>query len=129
MMCLLLLIVGVLILLTAYGPMDQLVRWLRGQSRIAEERPAKDVGIPPWIVGSFERLLAFALIVFNVEGAYTILAAWLAAKLAASWHRFPVASDEAGRQVRAGTMVALITGVVSVGIGVVVGLLVRWACR
>jgi hypothetical protein len=32
MMCLLLLIVGVLILLTAYGPMDQLVRWLRGAS-------------------------------------------------------------------------------------------------
>jgi hypothetical protein len=51
--------------------------------------------------------LVFALVVFNVEGAYTILAAWPVARLAASWHRFPVASDEAGRQVRAGTVVAL----------------------
>jgi hypothetical protein len=66
MICALFIAVGVLILLTAYGPMDRLVRWLRGQSRIAQERAAKDVGMPPWIVGSFERLLAFALVVFNV---------------------------------------------------------------
>ena len=74
--------------------MDRLVRWLRGQSRIAEIRPDKDKGVPPWIVGSFERLLAFVLVMFDVQGAYTLLAIWTGAKLAASWHRFPVTSDE-----------------------------------
>jgi hypothetical protein len=128
-MCALLLTVGVLILLTAYSPMDRLVRWLRGQSRIPEIRPEKDKGVPPWIVGSFERLLAFVLVLFDVQGAYTLLAIWIGAKLAASWHRIPVTSDEAGRDVRAGTMVALIAGIISVGIGVVVGLMARWACH
>ena len=121
-------VAGLLILFTAHAPMDRLVRWLRGQSRFAEIRPDKDIGVPPWIVGSFERLLAFVLVMFDVQGAYTLLAIWTGAKLAASWHRFPVTSDEAGRQVRAGTMVALIAGIVSVGIGVLVGLIARWAC-
>jgi hypothetical protein len=45
--------------------------------------------------------MAFGLVLFNVRGDYTLLAAWIAAKLAASWHRFPVKNDEAGRQIRA----------------------------
>jgi hypothetical protein len=28
------------------------VRWLRGESGLAEERLSKDKGVPPWIVGS-----------------------------------------------------------------------------
>jgi hypothetical protein len=44
--------------------------------------------VPPWIAGSFERLFGFTLVLFGVQSAYTLLAAWIAAKLAASRHRF-----------------------------------------
>jgi hypothetical protein len=47
-------------------------------------------------------------------------------RLAASWQRYPLEkSKDFGRDVRAGTMIALMAGIVSVGFGCLVGLLVR----
>ena len=98
-------------------------------------RTAKEEGVPVWITGNFERLLAFLLVLFHVEGRFTLLALWLGAKLAASWHRLPTETegdDEKGRehnrQVRSGTH-ALIAGIVSVLIGASAGLVARSVCQ
>jgi hypothetical protein len=135
-----LILCGVLAVLAAYLPMDMLVVWLRVQGRIKGTRPSEEQGLPVWIVGSFERLSAFALGLFGVSNAPVILGAWLAAKLAASWGRYPdsaEASDfpnlpdrmELNRQVRVGHLVAVITGVVSVAIGLLTGLFIRHALK
>jgi hypothetical protein len=50
-------------------------------------RDPADVGVPPVITGPFERLLAVRLFFLDVSDAYTILALWIAAKLASNWQR------------------------------------------
>jgi hypothetical protein len=117
---------GVGIVLANY-PINRLVRWLRRISGVATTRSAKERGVPVFIVGSFERLLAFVLVLFDILGAGTLLAAWIAAKLAASWQRYPVnEANEYGREYRAGTLIALMAGIVSVGLGCLVGLVIHW---
>ena len=114
-------------MLAAYLPMEMLIVWLRVQSRVQGSRSAEEVGVPVWIVGSFERLGAFVLGLFGVSNAPVILGAWLGAKLAASWNRYPSSEEdmEENRQVRAGHLVALIVGIVSVTFGLFTGLFVR----
>jgi hypothetical protein len=75
----------------------------------------------------------------HVEGAYALIALWLGAKLAASWHRLPTEpygdtqgddeQREHNRQIRAGTLCALIAGIVSILIGALAGLVVRNVCQ
>jgi hypothetical protein len=142
-MCILAFAIGIMIIGLAYGPVGFFSRWLGKKSRV-KEREAKEEGVPVWITGTFERLLAFLLVVFHVEGAYALLALWLGAKLAASWHRLSTdqisaktagrakndeEKREYGRQIRAGTLCALIAGVVSVLIGAAAGLVVRSVCQ
>jgi hypothetical protein len=117
--------IGLLILPLAHLPLRTMLWWLRYASDVPPEREDKDVGVPPFIVGTFERVLAFGLALYGVHEALTLLAAWLGAKLAASWQRFEVKTDEAGRRVRVGTLLALIAGVISVAIGYLAGALVR----
>ena len=128
--CLQLILYAIALLLLIHWPMGWFLYWLRTESGIEGERSVEEVGVPPEIVGPFERLLAFFLMLFDVTGAAAVLAAWLAGKLAASWKRYPVDQKDPtpGRGVRAGTMSALIAGVVSVSIGVLVGLAVRCEC-
>jgi hypothetical protein len=120
---------GILAVLAAYVPLDMLIVWLRVRSRVQGSRSAEEVGVPVWIVGSFERLAAFALGLYAAPGAAVMLAAWLAGKLAASWQRYPTSDKdmEKNRQVRAGHLVALIVGITSVSVGYLVGLFVRHA--
>jgi hypothetical protein len=129
--CVLVFALGIALILLAYWPVGWFLCWLRSQSRILGTRSVQETGVPPGIVGNFERLLAFFLVLFQVDGTYAILAAWLGAKLAASWQRVPIETEdaEAGRQVRAGTLSALIAGIVSVLVGVLVGLSVHCACK
>jgi len=87
--CILAFAIGIGVILLAYWAVGSFSHWLRAKSRV-KERSSKEEGVPVWITGNFERLLAFFLVVFHVEGAYTILALWLGAKLAASWHRLPI---------------------------------------
>ena len=133
--CLLAFAIGISVIFLSYAPMAAFSRWLGNKSRI-DARTAKEEGVPVWITGNFERLLAFLLVLFHVEGAFTLLALWLGAKLAASWHRLPTETegdDEKGRehnrQVRSGTLCALIAGIVSVLIGASAGLVVRSVCQ
>jgi hypothetical protein len=122
--------VGVVAVLIAHWPMAWLTGLLRVGSGLRRYRFQSEVGVPPSIVGSFERLMAFGLTVFDFDFAATLLIAWIGAKLAASWQRFPVNDDESGRRVRAGTMVALIAGIVSVAFAAGMGVLARDAiCR
>jgi ABC-type Fe3+ transport system permease subunit len=119
---------GVGILVLANYPMELLVRWLRRKSDVGETRSAKEKGVPVEIVGSFERILAFVLVLFDIPSTGTILTAWIAAKLAASWQRYPTGdkSNEYGREYRVGSLIALMAGIVSVGLGCLVGLAVRY---
>ena len=105
--------------------MGEFLRWLRRISNVPQRRP-HDMGVPQLFVGSFERLMAFSLVALGVQEAYTILGLWLGGKLAASWQRLPVEGNEAGRQARAGTLIALIVGIVSVTLGVLVAHAFLW---
>jgi len=117
---------GVVILLMMHYPMGWLVDWLRRKGKVEDAPSTKEEGLPVWIVGSFERLLAFVLVLFDVPSAGTLLAAWIAAKLAANWQRYPSnEADKFGREYRVQTFVALVAGVVSVGLGCLVGLVIR----
>jgi len=136
--CVLAFAIGIGVIFLAYGPVGFFSRWLAAKSQV-KERTAKEEGVPVLITGNFERLLAFFLVIFHVEGAYALLALWLGAKLAASWHRLPTEpygdtkdddeKREYGRQIRAGTLCALIAGIVSVLIGALAGLVVRSVCQ
>jgi hypothetical protein len=136
--CFLAFAIGIGVIFLAYGPVGFFSRWVGAKSHI-KERTAKEEGVPVWITGNFERLLAFFLVLFHVEGAYTLLALWLGAKLATSWHRLPTEPygdteddyerREYRRQIRAGTLCALIAGIVSVLIGAFAGLVVRSVCQ
>ena len=80
-------------LVVAVDFMDWILRRIRRASRIAERRHPSERGVPPEIVGSFERLLAFGLVLFvcDVRTVATVLTVWLGAKLAASWQgAFPL---------------------------------------
>jgi hypothetical protein len=107
--------------------MNLFIRWLERVSGMREppKKEKERVVVPTWLVGGFERSLAFVLVVFDVPGAYTLLAAWIAAKLAANWQRVPVDNSQKEREVRARTLIALIAGVVSVGFGCLVDVLIR----
>ena len=78
--------------------MNLFIRWLERVSGMREppKKEKEQVVVPTWLVGGFERSLAFVLVVFDVPGAYTLLAAWIAAKLAANWQRVPVDNSPEG---------------------------------
>ena len=82
----------------ANWPVAGFQRWLRRQSDVPET--PQQQGVPPWIVGAFERLLAFGVVYFYVEAAPTILALWIGAKLAANWQRREAAPGEPERNIR-----------------------------
>ena len=125
----LLFIIGLTVALLAHFPIDWFVRWLRHKSDVAP-RELRQQAVPVSIVGTFERLLAFFLVYLNVEGTYAILIAWTAAKLAASWQHQPISdsleAEEADREIRAGILIALMAGTVSLIFGVVGGAIARY---
>jgi hypothetical protein len=108
--------------------MENIWPWLRRMSRLPEKRQEDEIGVPVWIVGSFERVMAFAFVLFLApKDAFTLLGFWIGAKLAASWHRVPQEVDnKKNRDIRAGTLAALIAGIISVSFGVLIGLGIRW---
>jgi hypothetical protein len=99
----------------------RIARWL---SDIDFEREEKDVGVPPWLTGSFERVLAFGLLYFSVPDAGAILAGWIAAKLASNWQR-RVLAPKRQREIRVHTLIALMAGTLSVSIGAAAGYIAR----
>jgi hypothetical protein len=108
----------------ANAPMRLFVEKLRKESGVTLELPPS---VPPWIVGTSERLLSFALFYFCVENRVTILALWIGAKLAANWQRRGGSQDtEPARQIRARTFIALMGGTVSVAIGAAAGAIARY---
>jgi len=126
-----LIVLAVLLLLLANWVVPAFRNWLWNESDISDRELVEHDGVPVWFVGNFERILAAILVWAHIPDAFTVLAAWLGAKLATSWQRIPVDSGDAklNRQVRAGTLVALIAGVISVSFGVVAGLLFSCAFR
>lgn len=124
-----LIVLAVVVLLLANWLVPAFRDWLMKESDVSDPELVKHDRVPIWFVGNFERILAVILVAAHVSEAYTVLAAWLAAKLATSWQRLPIdtGDEERNRQIRAGTLVALIAGVISVSFGIVAGLLFRCA--
>ena len=80
------------------------------------------------IVGLFERTLAFTLAFANFPSYYAILIAWMAAKLALNWKRpLPPSKENSKeeRERRVYGMSALMAGTLSLGIGVIGGIIAR----
>jgi hypothetical protein len=98
--------------------------WVRANSDVDPKRPGRE-GVPPCITGLVERTLAFAVAFANVEGAYVVLIAWMTAKLALNWNRPGADVKEDERQVRVYGISALLAGTLSLGIGVIGGLIAR----
>jgi hypothetical protein len=113
----------------ALGLGHLVVKWFLGWVRERSGVPANraEAGVENWIVGLFERTLAFVLAFANVEGAYVVLGAWMAAKLALNWRRHPFNKDDpnAEREVRVYGISALMAGVLSLGFGVIGGAVAR----
>jgi hypothetical protein len=61
--------VGVVAVLIAHWPMAWLTGLLRVGSGLRRYRFQSEVGVPPSIVGGFERLMAFGLTVFDFDFA------------------------------------------------------------
>jgi hypothetical protein len=101
------------------------LNWVRTTSQVPRIRP--NAGVPNWIVGLFERSFAFALAFANVQGAYVVLGAYLAAKLTLNWKRIPYEKTklEVERRVRVYGISALMAGVLSLSIGVIGGAIAR----
>jgi hypothetical protein len=71
-MSVLLFMAGLAFALLAHYPVKWFLDWVRRESDVPEREGA---GVPRWIVGTFERLLAFAVVLANVENAYAVLIA------------------------------------------------------
>jgi hypothetical protein len=100
------------------------VCWLRCESKA----PKPPSAVCPCITGYFERALFFTLAFIGLgSGALaTVAVGWLGGKLAANWPRRPMKDDddEANRQIRANTLIALMGGVCSVVLAILAGKLV-----
>lgn len=97
-----------------------IVRWL------SDDREKYPQAVPRWVVGAFERTMAFLLFLFAVDNAATVLIAWMAAKLAANWQRRDLTDNERkSLWIRKRTFIALMTGVLSLAVGVAGGSMAR----
>ena len=101
------------------------IDWVRTKSGVPTKR--EGAGVPNEIVGLFERIFAFAVTFANVEGAYALLIAWMAAKLALNWERPPYngADVKEERLVRVYGISALMAGTLSLSLGVIGGIIAR----
>jgi hypothetical protein len=125
-MCFLSVILGLIVVFGAQYPVQRFVDWVQHESNIEP----REKGVPSWIVGLFERLLAFLLFALLVKHAETLLIAWMAAKLAANWQRRPWPKNtEVAREIRAHTFTALMAGTLSLGFGVLGGVIAHCGCR
>ena len=79
------------------------------------------------IVGTFERLLAYAIFVIGIQEAYTLLIAWIVAKLASNWQwrSLDKVGPKLDREIRAQSLIPLMAGTLSVAIRAVAGVLAR----
>jgi hypothetical protein len=106
--------------------------WLHRTSGLDKfkEEEEREIQVPPWLTGVFERYMTVALVVVGLDSASlgAVVLAWMGAKLAANWQR-RVATDSTldDEKVRARTIVALMTGVLSLGIGIIAGALTRYS--
>jgi hypothetical protein len=118
---------GLFIALIANFPVQWFIWFARVWSRLPRKRDPKDVGVPPWLTGTFERLLAYTVFFLAVSEAYTILMAWIVAKLASNWQRRSIAGLTAKREreIRVQSLIALLAGTFSVAIGAAAGAIAR----
>jgi len=119
-------LVGLLFaLVLGHFVVEWFINWVRTKSGVEPRRT--NAGVDNWIVGLFERTLAFALAFANVPGTYAVLIAWMAAKLALNWKRPlpPKGSKKEERERRVYGISALMAGTLSLSIGVIGGIIAR----
>jgi hypothetical protein len=120
-------IFGVLVAVVGNLPVWLFHGFARVQSGLPFKRPKKEVAVPAWITGSFERGLAYVIFYIATAEAYTVLIAWILAKLAANWQRRIIENlkPEQERKIRAQTLIALMAGTLSVTVGALGGAIAR----
>jgi O-antigen/teichoic acid export membrane protein len=64
---------GVVVALIANVPVLAFIWFARWLSGLRRKRNPRDVGVPPWLTGTFERLLAYTIFFIGVQEAYTLL--------------------------------------------------------
>jgi len=120
-------LVGLLFaLVLGHFVVEWFINWVRTKSRVEPRRT--NAGVDNWIVGLFERTLAFGLAFANFPGTYAVLIAWMAAKLALDWKRpLPPSkgSSKEERERRVYGISALMAGTLSLSIGVIGGIIAR----
>ena len=118
---------GLFIALIANFPVQWFIWFARVWSGLPRKRDPKDVGVPPWLTGTFERLLAYTVFFLGVPEAYTILGAWIVVKLASNWQRLSMEKDDEVRNqtIITQSLIALMAGTLSVAIGAAAGALAR----
>lgn len=89
--------------------------------------------IPPWLLGSVERLMFTFVVAFNLPGAAVAMMAWLAAKMAANWGSRVAANKNDGVETERLLQLrlsALLAGLVSMFFAMAGGLIIGyWALR
>jgi hypothetical protein len=104
---------------------DWFLTWVRRKSELPTDMGIYVAGVPNWITGVFERSFAFVLVFANVPGTYVLLIAWMGTKLALNWKKQPFVGASSDRQVRVYSISALMAGTLSLGFGVIGGLIAR----
>jgi uncharacterized metal-binding protein len=123
-------LIGLAVAVLGHFPVKWFYDWVRRKSGLpVREEDDAALAVPHRIIGTFERLFAFALVlaVSEVGQVVTVLIAWMAAKLAANWQRRPTEGkdEEKDRQIRANTFIALMAGVLSLAFGALGGAIAR----
>lgn len=123
-MSVLLFLLGLAIALGSNFVVKAFSDWVREKSQVPPKPNYPRV--PSWVLGTFERLLAFVVVAFNIPQAGTIFIAWIAAKLAANWQRRDAKTDDREAAIiRASTFIALMSGVLSLALGSLGGYIAR----
>lgn len=108
-------------------PADRVLEWLYQKIEGQIQQKVEDADEDPAVVegkyiGRAERLFFTVVVALKLPGFLTAMMLWIGAKMAANWHR-----QEDGREVRARSIGALILGISSLGMALLVGLGLRMA--
>lgn len=109
------------------GPTDRVLRHLNGMIEDQIHEKVQDAEEDPEVIegkyiGRAERLFFGTAVALQLPGFLTAMILWIGAKMATNWHR-----QEPSAEKRARSIGALILGITSLGVSLLVGLGLRMA--
>ena len=115
------------------------LRWLVFVGKSSQSDSSSPSRIRLWaftnLIGGLERLIISLLVLSGMTEAFAFSAAWIGFKMAANWNRQgrleafnftdDISDEEKWRRVARGSLSALVGSVISVGFGIVGGLIIK----